>query len=54
MGVDKFTNTLVYTRKFYFGGGGNILFPVASYTSLKNLFDAFHKSDTHTITIKQN
>lgn len=51
---DKANNKLLYQRKFAFGGGGNILFPSASYQPLKSLFDAFHKADTHTITLKQN
>jgi hypothetical protein len=46
--------TLVYKRKFWFGGGGNILFPPASYSSLKTLFDAIHAGDNHTITLKQS
>ena len=54
MSVDKATNTVKYQRKFYFGGGGNILFPSASYQPLKGLFDAFHKADTHTVALKQN
>ncbi|HLM62233.1 MAG TPA: DUF3857 and transglutaminase domain-containing protein [Pyrinomonadaceae bacterium] len=51
---NKSANSLIYERKFYFGGGGNLLFPSASYQPLKNLFDEFHKADTHTITLKQN
>ena len=53
IGVDKAANSLMYERKFHFGGGGNILFPVGIYQPLKNMFDAFHKADTHTITLKQ-
>lgn len=44
---------LVYKRRFYFGGGGNIIFPVESYPAVKNLFDAINKADNHTITLKQ-
>jgi len=44
---------LIYRRNFHFGGGGKILFPVEAYQPMKNLFDAFHKSDSHTLTIKQ-
>lgn len=51
--VDKSTNTLKYDRKFHFGGGGNTLFRVESYQPLKDLFDKFHKSEGHTITLKQ-
>ncbi len=52
--VNKASNTLVYKRKFYFGGGGNVLFPVRAYQPVKNLFDAFSKSDAHTLTLRQN
>ncbi len=54
VGVDKASSFLKYERNFHFGGGGNILFPVSAYQPLKNMFDAFHKADTHTITLKQN
>jgi hypothetical protein len=53
MGLDKASNTLIYDRKFYFGGGGNVLFPATAYPALKNMFDAFQKSELHTITLKQ-
>jgi len=45
--------TLIYTRNFFFGGGGNVLFPVDSYTPLKNYFDQLHKQDNHSIALKQ-
>ncbi|HWN08116.1 MAG TPA: DUF3857 and transglutaminase domain-containing protein [Pyrinomonadaceae bacterium] len=45
--------TLVYKRRFFFGGGGNILFPVESYAGVKALFDQLNKQDNHTITLKQ-
>ncbi len=54
MGVAKDGSFLTYRRKFHFGGGNRTLFPVASYQPLKGLFDAFHKADSHTITLKQN
>ncbi|MGI8883591.1 MAG: DUF3857 domain-containing protein [Pyrinomonadaceae bacterium] len=53
MSIDSARNTISYKRNFHFGGGGNILFPAASYKAVKNLFDAFHKADTHTITLKE-
>ncbi|MBK9436938.1 MAG: DUF3857 domain-containing protein [Chloracidobacterium sp.] len=53
IGVDAATHFLKYERKFFFGGGGKTLFRVESYPALKGLFDNFHKSDTHTITLKQ-
>jgi hypothetical protein len=53
MSFNKAANLLKYDRKFHFGGGGNILFPVNAYQPLKNLFDAFHKSDSHTVTLKE-
>ena len=52
--IDKSSNKMFYNRKFYFGNGGFTLFPATAYKSLKSLFDEFHKSDTHTITLKQN
>jgi hypothetical protein len=51
---DKAANSIRYERKFFFGGGGNLLFPSSSYQAVKGIFDAFHKADTHTITLKQN
>jgi hypothetical protein len=54
--VTKDGRTLVYTRKFYFGQGGGraaLLFPVASYPSLKNYFDQVTKQDAHTLVLKQ-
>jgi hypothetical protein len=44
---------LTYRREFFFGGGGNILFPENAYASLKGLFDLLHQNDEHTITLKQ-
>lgn len=44
--------TLVYRREFFFGGGGNILFPVGAYPQLKRYFDEIHKRDGHTISLK--
>ncbi|HEX9959475.1 MAG TPA: hypothetical protein VGB00_00915, partial [Pyrinomonadaceae bacterium] len=44
---------LFYDRRFHFGGNGKILFQPATYEPLKGLFDAFHKADTHTITLRQ-
>jgi hypothetical protein len=49
----KETNILKFSRQFYFGGKGNILFAATSYTSLKGLFDSFHKADTYSISLKQ-
>ncbi|MDQ6787002.1 MAG: DUF3857 and transglutaminase domain-containing protein [Acidobacteriota bacterium] len=54
IGVDKDQTFMKYERNFHFGGGGLTLFPVVAYPQLKNMFDAFHKSDTHTITLKQS
>jgi hypothetical protein len=50
---DKVNNKVIYKRNFYFGNSGLLLFPVTRYEALKSLFDAFHKSDTHAITLKQ-
>lgn len=53
MSIDSAANVLTFDRKFHFGGGGNILFPVEAYQPLKNMFDLFHKADTHTVTLRQ-
>ena len=53
IGATKDGKQLVYKRRFYFGGGGNIVFPVSSYNSLKTLFDMINKADNHTFTLKQ-
>jgi hypothetical protein len=52
LGVTQDKKTLVYKRSFFFGGGNNIMFPSASYTGLKQLFDAVNERDNHTITLK--
>jgi hypothetical protein len=44
---------LTYKRKFSFGGGGVVLFTPQQYGPLKELFDVVHKSDAHTLTLKQ-
>ncbi len=52
--IDKTNNILIYKRAFHFGGDGNILFPVDTYTPIKALFDAFQKSDSHTLSLKRS
>ena len=49
---DKETNTLIFKRDFFFGGDNKIIFPSSAYGSIKKLFDLFHKSDTHVISLK--
>lgn len=53
MSLENPSNTLKYRRSFHFGGGGKNLFPVEAYPALKGLFDAFHKADTHAVSLKQ-
>ncbi len=53
MSIDKEKNNLIYKRDFYFGGGKYILFPATSYQPLKSLFDSFHASDSHPLTLRQ-
>jgi hypothetical protein len=53
MGIDTASKALIYERAFYFGGGNNTLFPAASYTGVKRLFDAFQKAEAHAVTLKQ-
>ncbi|MFV0389851.1 MAG: hypothetical protein ACK5NT_13985 [Pyrinomonadaceae bacterium] len=51
--VKKAQREIDVTRKFHFGSGYNILFQSKVYEPLKNLFDAFSKTDTHTIALKK-
>jgi hypothetical protein len=53
MSINRTTNVMRFRREFHFGGSGNVLFPASSYAPLKGLFDAFHKADSHIITLKQ-
>jgi hypothetical protein len=53
MGLTKDNRTLVVKREFFFGGGGNLVFPQNQYEAVKNLFDQVHKNDEHTLTFKQ-
>ncbi len=53
MGINNSTNVLTYKRNFYFGRRGATLFSSSAYVPLKGLFDAFHRTDMHTITLKQ-
>jgi hypothetical protein len=53
IGISADKKLMKYTRQFHFGGGGRILFPAGVYVPLKNLFDAFQKSDTHPIAMRQ-
>ncbi len=46
-------HTLIYDRSFFFGGGGNVLFPNQTYAAVKQLFDIIHQANNHTITLKQ-
>ncbi|MDT5268164.1 MAG: hypothetical protein QOH49_350 [Acidobacteriota bacterium] len=54
-GITQDGRTLIYTRKFYFGKGGDntLRFPVNVYPNLKNYFDEVSKRDGHTIALKQ-
>ncbi|HYE14665.1 MAG TPA: DUF3857 and transglutaminase domain-containing protein [Pyrinomonadaceae bacterium] len=50
--------TLIYRRKFFFGGsvdasGPALLFPTTSYEQLKRYFDELHRQDNHTLALKQ-
>lgn len=53
LAVTTDNKTLVYKRTFYFGGGGNVLFPVETYPQIKAYFDQLHKQDNHSIALKQ-
>lgn len=51
--VSQTAGVMKYDRKFFFGGNGNYLFPASSYEAVKAYFDAFHKANSHSITLKQ-
>lgn len=51
MGYNNASRILAYNREFHFGGGGNFLFPVGTYTVLKTMFDRFHDSDSHQLAV---
>ncbi len=44
--------TLIYDRKFVWGLGGNILFPVDAYAGVKRVFDFVHAQDGHLVTLR--
>jgi hypothetical protein len=54
-GVSRNGRTLVYTRRFYFGQGGDSMlrFPASSYANLKGYFDEVSRHDGHIIVLKQ-
>ena len=52
IGVAKDGTFVKYDREFSFGNGGYLRFPVASYPSIKGLFEAYHKADTHQMTLR--
>lgn len=45
---------LRYERKFSFGNGGYIRFPVGSYPAIKGLFEEFNKAALHQLTLRSN
>jgi hypothetical protein len=53
MGVTKDETQLIYNSTFFFGGSDVNLFPVETYSQVKQLFDEIHKADNHMITLKQ-
>ncbi|HMF58626.1 MAG TPA: DUF3857 and transglutaminase domain-containing protein [Pyrinomonadaceae bacterium] len=46
-------HTILYHRTFFFGGGESILFPTTTYSAIKQVFDAVHTSDEHTLALRQ-
>lgn len=51
--IDRAANILRFRRAFHFGANGKILFPVAVYEPLKNLFEKFQQADSHAIAMRQ-
>lgn len=54
IGINQANNVLTYKRSFVFGNYGNTLFQPVAYQAVKGLFDAFHKNDTHMLTVRQS
>jgi hypothetical protein len=42
-----------YKQGFSFGDGGRIQFPAANYPALRAMFEAFYKSNTHQLTLRE-
>ena len=51
--VNRQKGELLYTREFYFGNNGNLLFPATVYKPLKTLFDLFHEANAKSFSLKQ-
>ena len=45
--------TLHYERRFDFGRGGHLSFPVAAYPKIKAAFDKVRELDEHVLSLKQ-
>jgi hypothetical protein len=54
IGVTTDKRTMQYTRKFFFGGEGRIIFQAPTYPTLKRIFEVIHETDNHTIALKQS
>jgi hypothetical protein len=58
LGLTKDNRTLIYKRKFFFGGGGRdylrLRFPATAYDRLKIYFDELNKQDNHVLSLKQS
>ncbi len=54
MSITKDNKNLIYKRSFSFGNGGSIRFPATAYPALKQMFEAFNKTDTHQLTLRQS
>jgi hypothetical protein len=52
--VSKDGRKLHYQRKLVFGIGGRILARTEDYALLRQLFEAIHQQDNHTITLRQS
>jgi hypothetical protein len=52
MGVAGGGRTLIYDRKFFFGGQGDIIFHASSYGRLRQLFEALNQASQHSISLK--
>jgi transglutaminase-like putative cysteine protease len=52
MTLNKEQNVLGYERRLTFGSKDLVMFGKEVYPTLKNVFDAMHKSDNHMLTLK--
>jgi hypothetical protein len=53
LAVDNTRRRATFTRQFFIGGQGRIIFQTADYSAVKKFFDDVHKSDGRTLTLRR-